>query len=83
LIDVSLTISTVRNAQGKVIGASKIARDITEHKRSEAQIINLAREASAFEWAAHEPEALQAGVPAEVINSIKFRKLTARDGGTI
>ena len=45
LIDVSLTISPVRNAQGKVIGASKIARDITEHKRSEAQIINLAREA--------------------------------------
>jgi PAS domain S-box-containing protein len=45
LIDISLTISPVRNAQGKVIGASKIARDITEHKRSEAQIINLAREA--------------------------------------
>jgi PAS domain S-box-containing protein len=45
LIDVSLTVSPLRNAQGKVIGASKIARDITEHKRSEAQIINLAREA--------------------------------------
>jgi two-component system CheB/CheR fusion protein len=45
LIDISLTISPVRNAQGKVIGASKIARDITEHKRSEAQIISLAREA--------------------------------------
>jgi PAS domain S-box-containing protein len=45
LIDVSLSISPVRNAQGKVIGASKIARDITEHKRSEAQIVNLAREA--------------------------------------
>ena len=28
-----------------VIGAAKIARDITEHKRNEAQIINLAREA--------------------------------------
>ncbi|MBR1198318.1 PAS domain S-box protein [Bradyrhizobium sp. AUGA SZCCT0240] len=45
LIDVSLTISPVRNTQGKVIGASKIARDITEHKRSEAQMVNLAREA--------------------------------------
>jgi PAS domain S-box-containing protein len=45
LIDISLTISPVRNAQGKVIGASKIARDITEHKRSQAQIVNLAREA--------------------------------------
>jgi PAS domain S-box-containing protein len=45
LIDISLTISPVRNAQGKVSGASKIARDITEHKRSEAQIVNLGREA--------------------------------------
>jgi PAS domain S-box-containing protein len=45
LIDISLSISPVRNAQGKVIGASKIARDITEHKRSQAQIVNLAREA--------------------------------------
>jgi PAS domain S-box-containing protein len=44
-IEISLTISPVRNAQGKVIGSSKIARDITERKRSEAQIINLAREA--------------------------------------
>ena len=45
LIDISLSISPVRNAQGNVIGASKIGRDITEHKRSEAQIVNLAREA--------------------------------------
>jgi PAS domain S-box-containing protein len=45
LIDVSLTISPVKNASGKVIGASKIARDITERKRSEAQMVNLAREA--------------------------------------
>jgi PAS domain S-box-containing protein len=45
LVDISLTISPVRNSQGKVIGASKIAREITERKRSEAQIISLAREA--------------------------------------
>jgi PAS domain S-box-containing protein len=45
LIDISLTISPVRNAEGKLIGASKIARNITEQKRSEAQIVNLAREA--------------------------------------
>jgi PAS domain S-box-containing protein len=45
LIDVSLTISPVKNAQGKIIGASKIARDITAQKRSEAQIVNLVREA--------------------------------------
>jgi PAS domain S-box-containing protein len=45
LIDISLTVSPVRNIHGKVIGASKIARDITERKRSEAQIVILAREA--------------------------------------
>ena len=32
-IDLSLTISPIRNAMGKIIGASKIARDITEHIR--------------------------------------------------
>ena len=45
LIDVSLTISPIRGADGKIIGASKIARDITERKRSELQISTLAREA--------------------------------------
>lgn len=34
-LDVSLTISPVRDAAGKVIGASKVARDITERKRVE------------------------------------------------
>jgi PAS domain S-box-containing protein len=44
-VDISLTVSPVRNAEGKIIGASKIARDITDRKRSEAQITVLAREA--------------------------------------
>jgi PAS domain S-box-containing protein len=44
-VDISLTISPVRNVEGKIIGASKIARDITERKRSEAHIVILAREA--------------------------------------
>jgi len=45
LINVSLTVSPVSNSQGKIVGASKIARDITERKRSETQISLLAREA--------------------------------------
>jgi PAS domain S-box-containing protein len=45
LLDISLTISPVRDANGKIVGASKIARDIGERKRSEAQISILAREA--------------------------------------
>ncbi len=34
-VNISLTISPVRNSLGRVIGASKIARDITERKRVE------------------------------------------------
>ena len=41
---VSLTISPVRNAQGEIVGASKIARDITAAKESERRIRVLMRE---------------------------------------
>lgn len=36
-IDVSLTLSPIRDREGKVIGVSKIARDITERKQAEAE----------------------------------------------
>ena len=45
LIVVSLTVSPVRNDRGEIIGASKIARDITEQRRSQEQIAALAHEA--------------------------------------
>jgi PAS domain S-box-containing protein len=45
LLDISLTVSPIKNGQGKIIGASKIARDITERKRSDAHIALLGREA--------------------------------------
>ena len=41
LIDISLTVSPIRNADGVVIGASKISRDITERKRIEADLKRL------------------------------------------
>ena len=45
LISISLTVSPVKNAEGKTVGASKIARDITEQKRNQEHISVLAREA--------------------------------------
>jgi PAS domain S-box-containing protein len=45
LIDLSMTVSPVRNSQRKLIGASKIASDITVRKRRDAQIVTLAHEA--------------------------------------
>ncbi|WP_245727746.1 sensor domain-containing protein [Nitrosovibrio tenuis] len=41
-IDVSLTISPIKDGAGNVIGASKIARDITEAKESQARMQHLA-----------------------------------------
>ena len=46
-IDVSLTVSPVRDATGTIIGASKIARDITALKQAEAERIRLLHENAA------------------------------------
>jgi PAS domain S-box-containing protein len=37
-IDVSLTISPMRDAMGRIVGASKIARDITEQRRAKEEL---------------------------------------------
>jgi PAS domain S-box-containing protein len=37
-IDVSVTISPIRDHQGRVVGASKIARDISDRKLAEAKV---------------------------------------------
>jgi PAS domain S-box-containing protein len=63
-LDISLTISPVRDAQGRIVGASKIARDITHRKRAEHRLAtqnsvthSLAESASLHEAA---PKILQA-----------------------
>ena len=38
LLDISLTVSPVIDVDGKIIGASKIARDITEQKRASLEL---------------------------------------------
>lgn len=44
LVHISLTISPIRRADGTIIGASKISRDITAQKQSEERLKLLARE---------------------------------------
>jgi two-component sensor histidine kinase len=46
LIDISLTVSPITDREGKVIGASKIARNIEEQKRAAIQKDMLIREMS-------------------------------------
>jgi PAS domain S-box-containing protein len=43
-VDISLTISPVRNIEGRIIGASKIARDITHRKEVEAKLQDSERQ---------------------------------------
>jgi PAS domain S-box-containing protein len=45
LIFISLTVSPVTDADGTIVGASKIARDITAQRRTQDQVAMLAREA--------------------------------------
>ena len=42
LVNISLTVSPIRKPDGTIIGASKIARDITERKHTEAQLLQAA-----------------------------------------
>jgi len=42
LIDLSLTISPVRDSSGRIVGASKVAREITDRKRAERSTALLA-----------------------------------------
>ncbi len=43
MIDVALTISPIRDGAGRIVGVSKIARDITERKRAERERDRRAR----------------------------------------
>src|SRR6185437_8759197 len=63
-LDISLTVSPVRNDTGRIVGASKVARDITQQKRIEAQsraseqrFRLMADSAPVFIWMADETRA--------------------------
>jgi PAS domain S-box-containing protein len=48
LIDVSLTISPIKDETGEVVGAAKIVRNITERKRVEAALLASERDLNDF-----------------------------------
>lgn len=41
MVDISVTISPIRERDGKIIGASKVARNITDRKRLENEILEI------------------------------------------
>jgi hypothetical protein len=51
-IDISLTISPIRDTDGTIIGASKIARDITDRKRADDEIRRANRDLEQFAFSA-------------------------------
>ena len=52
LVDISLTISPIRDSAGRIVGISKIARDITDRKLAEAALIESERMATVGRMAA-------------------------------
>lgn len=44
LVDISLTVSPIMDAEGNIIGVSKIARDITDRKKAEAELARWQQE---------------------------------------
>lgn len=59
LLDISLTVSPIRDSEGKIIGASKIARDITERKAHELRLQQALAEAEQAKKEAEEANRLK------------------------
>ncbi len=75
-LDVSLTISPVHNAQGTIIGAAKILRDVTAQKKMEAALRTTERLASVGRLAATVAHEINNPLEA-VINLIYLARLDA------
>jgi len=90
LLDISLTISPVKDQSGTIIGASKIARDITERKRADYAIKALNAQLRADLAALNRMQELstrliQAGAFSELLENILDAgiEITGADMGNI
>jgi PAS domain S-box-containing protein len=66
LLDISLTVSPIRDKTGHIIAASKIARDVTEQKRAEAALCDSERRL----------QELLAAIPAAIYTTDAAGKIT-------
>lgn len=80
LVEISLTISPIRDRNGKIIGASKIARDISERRQAEQQQRLIVREMShriknlfAIAGSIVSMSARAAATPAELAQAVRQR----------
>jgi len=85
LLDVALTISPMKDAAGRIVGASKLARDITERKRAEealrqaqADLAYMSRVTTMGELTASLAHEIRQPISAAVINAKTCLRLLRR-----
>jgi light-regulated signal transduction histidine kinase (bacteriophytochrome) len=82
LLDISLTVSPVIDDRGRIVGASKIARDITERKRAENDLrrANAALEQFAYSASHDLQEPIRnVAVYADILNRRSGQSLDEKD----
>jgi PAS domain S-box-containing protein len=86
LLDVALTISPMKDAAGRIVGASKLARDITERKRSEealrqtqADLAHLSRVSTMSELTASLAHEIRQPISAAITNAKTCLRWLGRD----
>ena len=86
LLDVALTISPMKDAAGRIVGASKLARDITERKRAEealrqaqADLAHMSRVTTMGELTASLAHEIRQPISAAVTNAKTCLRWLGRD----